>query len=86
MTRGNVELHIEELVLDGFAPADRYDIGDAVERELARLFADRGATPQLSQSAEIVNLDGGVFEVAQSTKPGVIGSQIAQALYGRLSQ
>jgi len=86
MTRSNVELHIEELVLDGFVAAERLTISDAVERELARLFSERGTPSQLSLGAEIAQLDGGAFEVAQGSKPERIGSQVAQALYGRLSQ
>jgi hypothetical protein len=86
MTRADVELHIEEMVLHGFAPGERYNISDAVERELERLFSEQVAPSQLSLSAEIVDLDGGSFEVAQGSKPEVIGSQIAQALYERLSQ
>jgi hypothetical protein len=86
MTRANVELHIEELVLHGFAPGERHNISDAVERELARLFSEQETPSQLSLSAEIPQLDGGAFEVAHGSKPEVIGSQVAQALYGRLSQ
>ena len=86
MTRANVELHIEELVLHGFAPSERHNISDAVGRELERLFSEQGAPSQLSLSAEIVDLDGGSFEAAQGSRPEVIGSQVAQALYGRLSR
>jgi hypothetical protein len=86
MKRADVELHIEEMVLHGFAPGERYNISDAVERELERLFSEQGAPSQLSMSAEIVDLDGGSFEVAQGSKPEVVGSQVAQALYERLSQ
>lgn len=38
----NVELHIEQLVLHGFAPSDRYRIGAAIQQELARLLAQQG--------------------------------------------
>ena len=41
--RPAVEFHVKELVLHGLAPADRYRIGDAVERELARLIAGEPA-------------------------------------------
>jgi hypothetical protein len=34
-----VELRIEELVLDGFAPGDEAAVGDGVEQELARRLA-----------------------------------------------
>lgn len=81
----NIELHIEELVLHGFAPSDRYLIGAAVERELVRLFAERGMPPSLSQGGEIRRLNGGAFEVRQGAKPETVGVQVAQAIYGGFS-
>jgi hypothetical protein len=82
----NIELHIEELVLHGFAPGDRYGIGEAVERELQRLFAEQGVLPRLAQGGEVAHLDRGAFEVARGARAETIGAQIAQTLHGRLSQ
>jgi hypothetical protein len=81
----NIELHIEELVLHGFAPGDRYLIGEVVERELVRLFAERGVPPSLSQGGEFGRFNGGAFEVRQGAKPEVIGVQVAQSIYGGFS-
>lgn len=78
----NIELHIEELVLRGFAPGDRYEIGAVVERELARLFAEQGVPVSLAKGGEIVHLNGGSFSVTRGSKPEVIGSQVAQSVYG----
>jgi hypothetical protein len=86
MRPANIELHIEELVLHGFAPGDRYGIGEAVERELQRLFAEQGALPRLAQDGEVAHLDGGAFEVARGARAETIGAQIAQTLHGGLSQ
>jgi hypothetical protein len=80
----NVELHIEELVLRGFAPGDRYCVGDAMERELARLLAERGTPPSLARGSGIERLDGGAFEVAHGSKSEAVGVQVAQAIYGGL--
>lgn len=80
----NIELHIEELVLLGFAPGDRYRIGAAVERELAWLL-EQGEGLSLAQSSEITFLDGGRFEVARDSKAETVGAQIARAVYGGLS-
>ena len=84
MRRANVELHIEELILHGFAPGDRYRIGAALERELARLFGAGGVPPTLMQSIEVERLDGGAFQVAPGAKTETIGAQVAQAVYGEL--
>ena len=82
MKSANVELHIAELVLHGFEPGDRYRIGEAVERELARLLAEQGVPPSLVQGGEIERLDGGSFEVTPGAKPEAIGTQIgAQVLW-----
>jgi hypothetical protein len=84
MRPANVELHIEELVLHGFAPGDRYRIGEAVERELQRLFAEQGAPPSLAQGGDRDYLDGGTFESPRAARAGEIGARVAQNLYGGL--
>ena len=84
--RHAVDLHIEELVLDGFNPGDRYRIGAAVEAELARLFAERGKAPSLARGGEMSSLDGGSFDVAPGAGPEGVGGQVAQAVYGGLNR
>ena len=86
MMSKSVELHIEELVLHGFAPGDRYRIGEAVEQELARMLADRGVPESLAQGGEIASVDGGAFEVAPGSRAGVVGAQVAKAVYGGLGR
>lgn len=78
----SIELYIEELVLHGFAPGDRYRIGDAVERELARLFAEQGVPPSLVQEAEVARLDAGAFKIAPGARGGAVGAQVAHKVYG----
>ena len=81
----NVELRIGELVLHGFPPSDRQRIGGAMERELARLFAEKGIPPSLGQGGEASRLDGGAFEVKPSFGAEAIGVRVAQAVYQGLS-
>jgi predicted amidohydrolase len=78
----SIELRIEELVLHGFEPRDRYRIGEAVERELARLFAERGAASSLGHGREAATLDAGEVAIAQGMTPEAIGAQVARAVYG----
>ena len=80
----NIELHIEELVLHGFAPGDRYRIGEAVEQELSRMLADRGVPQSLAKGGEIASVDGGAFEVVPGSRAEVVGVQVAKAVYGGL--
>jgi hypothetical protein len=84
VTPGNLELHIEELVLHGFEMGDRYRIGEAVQQELSRLFVEQGVPPSLAQGGEVGRLDGGRFEMAEGMQVGAIGSQIALSIYGGL--
>jgi hypothetical protein len=77
----DLELHIEELVLHGFAPGDRHAIGEAVERELVRLFAEQGIPPALARGGEIARQDGGAFELAPRGGAGSVGTRVAGAIY-----
>jgi hypothetical protein len=82
----SVELHIEELVLHGFAPSHRYAIGDAVEREMARLLSDQGVPIALRSQSATAEIKGGTFNAAHNARPGAIGRQIAQAVYQGFGQ
>ena len=80
----NVELHIEQLVLHGFDPRDRRAIGEAVQRELARLFAQppTGVQPR---DRWIAQADGGTF-IMPGARPGgtrgdAAGAPIARAVH-----
>ncbi|HUJ42089.1 MAG TPA: hypothetical protein VLW52_00655 [Opitutaceae bacterium] len=81
-----MEVHIAELVLHGFSPGDRAAIGEAVERELARLFAGQPVPPGLARNRTRDNVDGGSFLLARGAKPGAIGTHIAGAIYGGLGR
>ncbi len=82
----NIELHIEELVLHGFKPQDRAAIGEAVQRELTRLFTEGGLHSSLHREHQVSRLDGGTFHVKQGSNPATIGAQIAQKVYGRIKR
>lgn len=80
-----IELHIEELVLHGFQAADRRHIGDAVERELARLLTEQGVTGIASGPTHIDRIDGGEIRVAAGVRPHAIGAQLARNLHRGLA-
>ena len=82
----NIELHIEELVLHGFAPGDRYHLGDAVEQELTRVLAERGLPPSLNVNIETAHVNGGEFHVAPESNAQTVGAQVAQAVYGGMTR
>ncbi|HEU4793593.1 MAG TPA: hypothetical protein VFS96_08040 [Nitrolancea sp.] len=76
-----VELHIEELVLHGFPPRDRYGIAEAIQRELTRLLIEHGVPAALRQGGDVARLDGGSLEVALGTSVETIGIQVARTAY-----
>jgi hypothetical protein len=88
MTIPNLELHIEELVLHGFARGDRDRISAALQQELTRLFTEQGIPTTLAQAGQMqhLHLSGGTFEMGNGMKPEVAGIQIAQSIYGGLSE
>ncbi|MGI9182852.1 MAG: hypothetical protein ACR2H9_20435 [Longimicrobiaceae bacterium] len=81
-----IELEIGELVLHGVAPGDRHRIGAAVERELARLLAERGLSPSLTQNGEVARLDAGALHVAPGARAESIGRQVAQSVHRGLAR
>ncbi|MET0646930.1 MAG: hypothetical protein ABW208_09945 [Pyrinomonadaceae bacterium] len=84
MRPGAIRLHIDELVLHGFEPADRAVLGAALETELARLLA-AGDAESLTRANQISRLDGGAFEMPTHASPEVAGTRLARAVYGGLT-
>lgn len=84
--RRNVELHIEELVLDGFPSQDRNHIASVVQQELHRLLS-QGELPQgMMRNNNIARLDGGTISVEPQATTESTGASIARNLYGGLQQ
>lgn len=75
----SVRLHIDELVLDGVARRDATRVRSALERELARLLADRPVAPRAASS---LSIDAGPARV----RPEALGAQIARGVHGGLSR
>jgi hypothetical protein len=80
-----IELHIQELVLHGFAPGDRYRIAEAMERELTRSFAETGAPPAWTNSVRLARVETGAVRIV-STNAEAVGSQVGQTLFRGLSK
>ncbi len=82
----NVELRIEELILQGFVLAGREHIAAAVERELARLLAERGVPRSLGQGGDMTQVDAGSFILTPDRGSDVIGAELARAIYRGLGK
>lgn len=82
--RANVELHIDELVLHGFAARDRHRIAAALERELTRLIVQGDIAHQASP-IQLDRVDAGSFHLDPAARPSYIGQTVAQRVYRHLS-
>jgi len=77
----NIEINIDELVLHGFSPGDRYRIGEAVELELTRLISEQGIPSSLSRGGEQTRMNGGTFNMSPNSRAELVGTQVAQSVY-----
>jgi hypothetical protein len=80
-----IELYIDELVLRGFSQADRLAVGDAVERELSRLIAERGLAGIERHAPEIDSIDAGRFQAEPGPQVPGVGAQVAGAVHRGLT-
>lgn len=80
MRPGAIKLHIDELVLHGFEPADRAALGTALETELARLLA-AGDPSALTGANALARIDAGGFEMPAHSAPELTGTRLARAVY-----
>ena len=80
--QSSIDVHIEELVLHGFAPGDRYAVADAVQQELAQLLQAQGMSSELD--GDYNTIDAGSFEVRHGESSAGVGAQVARAVYQEL--
>ncbi len=77
----NIDLHIEELVLHGFAPGDRHAVERAIRAELTRLLL--GSSEERSNGS-VNHLDGGEIRLPAQEDPDSVGVGIARAIHAGL--
>ena len=82
----SVELHIDELVLHGFAPTERHAIGDTVESELRELLVKQQSLPLSLANREIDRIDASEFEIASGAAAPTSGRRVAEAINRALVQ
>lgn len=85
MKRGPVHLHIDELVLHGFNPADRHHIADAVQRELMRLLEETEISENSVTERTLVRVDAGAFTFNEP-KATTVGLGVARAVSTSVSE
>lgn len=77
-----LKFHIDELVLHGFPLKTRHAVSEATQMELTRLLTSSGLPEFIKNPLHSDRLEGGNFNVSSTTRPQVIGSLIANAVYG----
>jgi hypothetical protein len=80
----SVELHINELVLHGFAPAERRPIAASIERELRTLLTNEDFA--IATSLTVERIEGGSFQLEINRRHESAGTNIARAIYRGLRQ
>lgn len=76
----NIELSIDNIILHGVS-ADRDMVTSAVERELARLLAERGLPSGLGEGDATLGVSPPVVRVPAGLRPDAIGARVAEAIY-----
>lgn len=79
MNPREIEVHIEELVLHGFAAGTRWNVADALENELRDLLVTRGIPPAWQPSPE--RIDAGAMHADLAARPATLGAEIARAVH-----
>ncbi|HEY7293635.1 MAG TPA: hypothetical protein VH916_01285 [Dehalococcoidia bacterium] len=82
--RPEILLHVDQLVLDGFrtaATGDPERLGEALQRELTRLFAERGVGDRLARGGNDSALEVATIELPAEADAAAIGVQVARAVF-----
>jgi hypothetical protein len=82
----NINLRVDRLILENISllPHERQQLQRAIESELSRLFVEQGLPASLQQGGAIDRLPA--VTVNPTQKPAQMAQQIAQDIYGGLSQ
>jgi hypothetical protein len=80
-----MELHIDQLVLEGFPRLNRAELGMALQTELSCLLGERGLPRAQHEDQSHARVDGGSFHLNAPADAPALAAQIAQAIYGGLS-
>lgn len=76
-----IEVYIDELILQGFPPYERYRIGEAIQAALHEHLTIDGLPPVLSAGGSISHIDAGSFEIHTAQQPENTGNAIATTIY-----
>lgn len=75
-----VVVHIDRLVLRGFAREDRDGIADGLRLELENRLANTGALQHLTGMSSVPRLSMGNVQITHGEKPAQVGKLIASGI------
>jgi hypothetical protein len=79
-----LELHIEELVVEGLGDVDGRRLAAVVRQELVRLVSERGVPPSWLAGGSLDRLDAGDLTLRSGMPVEVMAGKIARAVHGGL--
>jgi hypothetical protein len=82
-TSADIQLHIEEVVLDGFSELDRHGFDAALQSELQRLLSSQEVASALRRGGQkgVARLDLGTLEHAPTASSSqLLGRELARAI------
>ena len=79
-----IDLHIEELILEGVDAAAGDGVGEALERHLAQLLTDTGQA--FAADATVAHLRAAPLAVSVQARPQDLGAAIAGSVHESLTR
>jgi hypothetical protein len=76
-----IEIQIDELFLQGVAPADQRAVSDALQQELEALVTRDGVEALLSRPETFTQQGTPPISLPRGARPEQLGAQIARALH-----
>lgn len=86
VNRANIEVHIDEVALDGVADVDQARLAAVTQRELLQLIAQGSLAGMGNRRGSETNSGGGAPTSSPTHEENVIGGHIAQAVNERLTR
>lgn len=83
MSRANLHVTIDHLVLPDMPPSQRVRLVEIIEQELGRLWMERGMPSAIAGGS--LALEAAQVEITAGADAPTMGRQVAHALYGQLS-
>ena len=79
----DIHVNIDQLILEGYKPWERYEFADGMQAELGRLFSGEGVSRRGRLLAGRPVVQAGEIHGGRLEGPRAMGVQTARAVYSR---